>query len=96
MNTAILEPVGDFDRVSWRLFDHFDIQKRIRKDGGLIDEETGPEDVEYWKSHPDEYPDELKNKTVFLWNTLEIENGSRRITMMFWFVDEVETYSYVI
>ncbi|MGB3921704.1 MAG: hypothetical protein WBL19_00260 [Minisyncoccia bacterium] len=84
------------NNVSWRLFDHFDVQKGIREQGGVIDTKLGPEDAEYWKAHPDEYPDELKKKTVFLWNTLEISEGFRRITLMFWLIDEVETYELLV
>lgn len=95
MNTVMSEP-DDYSQISWKLLDHLDIQKGIREKGGIIDMEMAPEDVEYLRAHPEEFPDELKNKSVFLWNTLEIEEGIRRITMVFWFIDEVETYSLVV
>lgn len=86
----------NMNTVIWNLFDHFDVQKGIREKGGIIDTELGLEDVEYWKAHPEEFPDELKKETVFLWNTLEIKEGFRKIVLMFWLIDEVETYSLIV
>jgi hypothetical protein len=89
MNIAIREPSPSSGQVSWKLFDTFDVQKGIREKGGVIDFTLTLEDAEYWVSHPEEFPEELKNQTTFLWSTFGTELGFRRIALLFWFTDEV-------
>ena len=83
-------------QVCWDLFDTLDVQKGLREKGGKIDFSLTLEDAEYWVEHPEMFPEEFKNQTVFLWNTFDSSHGLRRIMLMFWLIDEVELYPLLV
>lgn len=65
----------------------FDLDRYIRETPGLYERTLSLEDpeVKQWLEYPETYPEEYKDKAVFLWKSQQASGGSRCVAFLIWY-----------